>query len=168
MNQSLIAVSFLTAVALCAAPVYVDLKDAKGVPVGRATITEAKKGGVLVHLRVKGLPVGEHAAHIHMAAKCEGPDFTSAGGHFNPEMKKHGLDSEFGPHAGDMVNFNVIGKKGKADVVLVNQHVNLGTDNHSLFSNGGTALVIHAMKDDMKTDPAGAAGPRIACGTITK
>ena len=67
-----------------------------------------------------------------------------------------------------MVNFMVVGKKGKADVLLVNTHVNLGTDNHSLFSNGGTALMIHAMRDDGKTDPTGAAGPRLACGVITK
>ena len=156
------------AAALSAAPVTVELKDAKGVVVGHASITEAKKGGVLIHLRAKGLPPGEHAAHIHVNAKCEGPDFASAGGHFNPEMKKHGLDSEFGPHAGDMANFTVTGKKGKADVILVNTHVNLGTDNHSLFTNGGTALMIHAMKDDLKTDPTGNAGARIACGVITK
>jgi Cu-Zn family superoxide dismutase len=119
-------------------------------------------------MKLQGLPVGEHAAHIHAAAKCEGPAFTSAGGHFNPEMKMHGLDSENGPHAGDMANFTVAGKKGKANVTLVNTRVTLDNGAHSVFTNGGTALVIHAMKDDMKTDPAGNAGARIACGTITK
>jgi Cu-Zn family superoxide dismutase len=166
--QSISVATLFVAGVLCAAPaVKVNLKNSKGEPVGTATITDAKKGGELVHLKLKGLPPGEHAAHIHVNAKCDGPDFTSAGGHFNPEMKKHGLDSEFGPHAGDMANFTA-GKKGKADITLVNMHVNLGTDNHSVFSNGGTALVIHAMKDDMKTDPAGNAGMRIACGVITK
>jgi Cu-Zn family superoxide dismutase len=167
-SVALCIAAFVGTMALSAAPVSVELKDAKGVVVGHATIKEGPKGGVLIHLRAKGLPPGEHAAHIHVNAKCEGPDFTSAGGHFNPEMKKHGLDSEFGPHAGDMANFTVTGKKGKADVVLVNTHVNLGTDDHSVFSNGGTALMIHAMKDDLKTDPTGNAGPRIACGVITK
>jgi Cu-Zn family superoxide dismutase len=155
MIQNTVIAALFAVATLAAAPVKVDLKDAMGKPVGTATITEAKKGGVLIHMKVQGLPVGEHAAHIHTAAKCEGPAFTSAGGHFNP-------------HAGDMANFTVAGKKGKADVTLVNTRVTLDNGAHSVFTNGGTALVIHAMKDDMKTDPAGNAGARIACGTITK
>ena len=148
--------------------VSVIMKDAKGEQVGTAKITEAKRGGVLIRLKVRGFPVGEHAAHIHQNAKCEGPDFASAGGHFNPEMKHHGLENPEGPHAGDMVNFTVAGKKGKANVLLVNTRVNLNDGPGSLFTNGGTALVIHAGKDDMKSDPAGNAGGRIACGVITK
>ena len=161
---------FLGATSLFAAgkSVNVIMKDAKGVQVGTAEITEAKRGGVLIRLKVRGLQVGEHAAHIHQNAKCEGPDFASAGGHFNPEMKHHGLENPEGPHAGDMVNFTVMGKKGKANALLVNTRVNLNDGPGSLFTNGGTALVIHAGKDDMKTDPAGNAGGRIACGTITK
>ena len=166
-----IAIAVFCAASLAvAAPTKVLIKDAKGEVVGNAKIIAAERGGVLIHLKVKGLPVGEHAAHIHQNAKCEAgtPNFGSAGPHFNPEMKHHGLDNPEGPHAGDMANFKVTGKKGKADVTLVNTHVTLGTDDHSIFSNGGTALVIHAKADDMKTDPAGNAGDRIACGTITK
>lgn len=159
---------FLSAGSLFAAKsVTVSLKDAKGQPVGTATISEAKKGGVTILLKVKGLPPGEHAAHLHSVAKCEGPAFTSAGGHFNPDMKHHGLDNPEGPHAGDMNNF-MVGKKGKATALLVNTRVNLDDDAHSVFANGGTALVIHAKADDMHSDPAGNAGNRIACGTITK
>lgn len=166
--QKNLAILLLAGGVLSAAAVKVQLKDGKGMPVGTATISQGKRGDVLIHLKLRGLPVGDHAAHIHVNAKCDGPDFASAGGHFNPDMKKHGLDNPDGPHAGDMANFSVIGKKGKADTLLVNSHVTMGTDSHSIFSNGGTALVIHGGKDDLKTDPAGNAGPRIACGIISK
>jgi superoxide dismutase, Cu-Zn family len=168
IKHTALAVWFAAASIAVAAPVKLVIKDSMGVVVGKATIIPAERGGILIHLNVKGLPVGEHAAHIHQNAKCDGPAFTTAGGHFNPEMKHHGLDNPDGPHAGDMANFKVTGKKGKADVTLVNTHVTLGTDDHSIFANGGTALVIHAKADDMKSDPAGNAGDRIACGVITK
>jgi Cu-Zn family superoxide dismutase len=163
------AATILFAAGLSAAnkPVTVDVKDAKGQSVGTAVISDAKSGGVNIKLNLKGLPPGEHAVHVHQNAKCEAPGFTTAGGHFNPEQKHHGLQNPDGPHAGDMPNFTVK-PNGTAKVTVTDPRVTLGDGNNSLFTSGGTALVIHAKADDMKSDPAGNAGERIACGTITK
>ena len=112
------------------------------------------------------MPPGEHAIHFHAVPKCE-PPFTSAGGHFNPMNKKHGSQNPEGPHAGDMMNFTV-DAKGNAKTTVTNKNVTLGSEPNSLYTNGGTALMIHAAADDMKTDPSGNAGDRIVCGAVTK
>lgn len=149
-----------------AKPVKVKLSDAKGKAIGTATLT-ADPGGVKITLAIKGLTAGDHAIHIHETAKCEGPDFKSAGGHFNPDHKKHGKDNPEGAHAGDIPNITV-DAKGVSTATVIAPGITLEDGPHSVFTGGGTALVIHAKADDMKTDPAGAAGDRIACGLITK
>ena len=159
---------FSTLAIAAAAKTTVELKDAQGKSVGTAVLaSKGASSGVVMQLKLHDLPPGEHALHFHQKAQCDAPDFKSAGGHFNPEAKKHGLENPEGHHAGDMHNFTV-NAKGQAKIKVVNKDVTLGDDGHSLFSNGGTALVIHAKADDMKTDPAGNAGDRIACGVIVK
>ena len=165
---SIVALAVLVGAATASAQMkHVDLKDAKGNSVGMAMISAAKGGGVSIDLDVHGLTPGEHALHFHAVPKCEGPDFTSATGHFNPATKKHGMQNPEGPHAGDMNNFTV-DAKGNAKTTITNKNVTMGSEANSIYANGGTALMIHAAADDMKTDPSGNAGARIACGTITK
>jgi Cu-Zn family superoxide dismutase len=140
------------------------LKDTAGKDVGSAELTQTP-GGVLIKLSVKGLPSGDHAFHIHAVGKCE-PPFDSAGGHFNPGSKKHGLMAADGPHAGDMPNLH-IPSNGELAVELLNTGVTLDKGKpNSVFDTDGSAVVVHAGLDDYKTDPTGNAGGRIACGII--
>jgi Cu-Zn family superoxide dismutase len=148
-----------------AAKTKVELKDAQGKAVGDIILWD-QGPGVALELKLHDLTPGEHAIHFHQVPKCEAPDFKSAGGHFNPDGKKHGFDSPDGHHAGDMKNFTV-GADGKVTVRLENREVTLKAGPHSLLSNGA-AIVVHAKADDYKTDPSGSSGDRVACGVITK
>jgi superoxide dismutase, Cu-Zn family len=148
-----------------AAKTNVELKDAQGKAVGNIVVWD-QGSGVALELHLHDLTPGEHAIHFHQVPKCEAPDFKSAGGHFNPDGKKHGFDSPDGHHAGDMKNFTV-GADGKAEVRMEDADVTLKDGPHSLLTNGA-AIVIHAKADDYKTDPSGSSGDRVACGEITK
>jgi Cu-Zn family superoxide dismutase len=163
---SYVLASCLFAVSAQAQTAKATLKDAAGKEVGQATLVQAPHG-VLVKLTLKGATPGEHAFHVHAVGKCE-PPFTSAGGHFNPGSRKHGLEAAEGSHAGDMPNLH-IPPGGDLVVEIANPMISLvkGQPN-SVFDADGSALVIHAGADDYKTDPAGNAGDRIACGVITE
>jgi Cu-Zn family superoxide dismutase len=142
-------------------PVLAEIKNATGQSIGTATLTDAAPG-VRIKLDIKNLPPGEHSIHIHQVPKCEGPDFKSAGPDF---MGAAGSHDHSGAPAGDIPNFVlVVGADGSAHVSVVAPNVTLKSDDHSVFSNGGTALVIHAMSNS--TDSG--APPRIACGIISK
>ena len=142
------------------------LHNAQGEEVGNATFTQMPDG-VKISLSVRNLSQGPHAFHIHAVGLCEPPDFKTAGGHFNPYGKKHGLKNPEGAHAGDLQNISV-GPDGTAQTEASATFVTLGEGGNSLFHPEGTALVIHANADDDVTDPAGNAGARIACGVIEK
>jgi superoxide dismutase, Cu-Zn family len=160
---ALLAVAALT---VSAQMTHVTMKDAQGKEVGMVMLSPATGGGVTVAYDFKGLPPGDHALHIHAVAKCE-PPFASAGPHFNPQTKKHGTENPEGPHAGDMPNIKVAAD-GTAKGTLTNKNVTMGAEPNSVLNATGTAIVVHAAADDMKTDPSGNAGDRIACGVVVK
>jgi superoxide dismutase, Cu-Zn family len=143
-----------------------ELKDKDGKTVGMASFRDAGNG-VVVEVEVKGLTPGLHAVHVHTVGKCEGPAFTSAGGHFNPGQKKHGYKNPEGAHGGDMPNM-LVAKDGTGRFEVLTDAMSLGSGPTSVFDADGSALVIHVGVDDYTTDPTGNAGDRAACGVITR
>lgn len=144
----------------------VSLKSSKGDDAGTVTFKQSKKG-VKVHVVLKDMSFGEHGVHIHQNAVCEGPDFKSAGGHFNPDGKHHGYMNPDGHHNGDLPKSVSVGEDhhGEATFTLSSISMDPSAPN-SIFANGGTSVVVHEKADDEKTDPAGNAGNRVACGVI--
>ncbi|MBO8156729.1 MAG: superoxide dismutase family protein [Bacillaceae bacterium] len=138
--------------------------NAAGDSLGTAKLTE-QSDGVQIKLKLEGLTPGFHAIHVHEFPKCEGPDFKSAGNHFNPDSKKHGLMHPEGSHLGDLPNIEV-GGDGTVDAEMMINKATLKDGKNSLLSGEGTSLIIHAGQDDGVSQPAGNAGERIACGKI--
>ncbi len=143
-----------------------EILNSNGQKVGRAIFTETGDG-VNVSIEVSGIPPGNHGIHIHEVGMCDAPDFKTAGGHFNPQHKKHGLKASSGSHGGDLPNLKVEENElGRLQYLL--KDLTLQDAKNSLLQAAGTSLVIHASYDDEVTDPAGNSGARIACGVIER
>ena len=144
-----------------------ELYDSEGQLVGLAFFEQISQSTVRITGPVEGLEPGPHGVHIHETGTCEPPDFTSAGGHFNPTGAAHGLANPDGPHAGDLPNLTV-GQDGTAWLEYETDRLSLTDGPNSLFDDDGSAIVIHAGEDDQRTDPSGASGARAVCGEITR
>lgn len=141
-----------------------ELRDGSGTALGTATFTQAADG-IQISGSVRGLAAGQHGWHVHAVGRCDPPDFTSAGGHFNPTGKQHGHTNPQGAHVGDLGNLTAAAD-GSARLSGTAAGATLTAGSASLFDADGSALVIHAGPDDEVTDPAGNSGARVACGVI--
>jgi len=140
------------------------LVGSNGAPMGTAVLRQAANGEVTVDVNAIGLTEGAHGIHFHAVGLCEGA-FESAGAHYNPLNRQHGLQSPGGPHAGDAPNL-VAGTGGAANASIITDRVTLTPGTTSLFDADGSAIVIHAAPDDQVTQPSGNSGGRVACGVV--
>jgi Cu-Zn family superoxide dismutase len=142
------------------------LVDPAGETIGSVRAWQTA-GGVSFHVEASGLPHGIHGIHVHSVGRCDPPDFTSAGPHWNPANRKHGLNNPAGPHAGDLPNVEVAANGVlSATVTLAGASLTGTGPAGALLDADGAALVIHAAADDYVTDPSGNSGARIACAVI--
>jgi Cu-Zn family superoxide dismutase len=141
-----------------------DIRDAGGRTQARATASEA---GDTVRIRIEaaGLPQGAYGVHIHNTGRCDGPDFASAGPHWNPTGRQHGKENPQGMHRGDLPNL-LVGADGRGSFEYAIAGATLGAGPNPVLDGDGAAVVVHAQADDLRTDPSGNSGARIACGVL--
>jgi Cu-Zn family superoxide dismutase len=145
-----------------------ELIDTEGNVIGQVALTETPNHGVHLRLHVEGLEAGEHGLHIHETGQCEAPGFDSAGGHYAPRGRSHGILHPHGKHAGDLVNLHVPASGEVMTERLAHEVTLVPGATGTLFDDDGSAIVIHATGDDYESQPAGAGGPKVACGVIRK
>lgn len=141
------------------------MKDAAGKVFGMASLTQMGTGSILT-IKVQNMTPGNHGFHLHTVGRCDGPDFATAGGHWNPAGKKHGRNNPAGPHAGDLPDL-IVGADGQGSLNVDLPDVLVMGGTAPVLDADGTALVIHASADDNVTDPSGNSGARIACGVFS-
>ena len=168
ITKWLVAAAILIAAAFPAAAqsAHADIMNASGQKIGEAKFHQTKEG-VSISVNVSQIPPGTHGIHIHQTGQCTAPDFKTAGGHFNPDNKKHGAKNPEGPHNGDLGNITA-NAEGKAKATFLDPRVTLTDGPNSLLPQTGTSIMIHAQPDDEMTDPSGNSGGRFACGVIQK
>jgi Cu-Zn family superoxide dismutase len=161
LTAAALAISLLTMPALAKSKgVTVSLKTSSGQDAGTASFVPAKDK-LTIRIKLKNLPPGQHAVHIHEHAVCDAPDFKTA-------SKQHGIENPMGHHNGDLPQNVTIGSNGTGSATFHVDYLSLDPSaSNSLFANGGTSIMVHEKADDMKTDPTGNAGNRIACGVIS-
>jgi Cu-Zn family superoxide dismutase len=143
---------------------WAELKNARGESVGSA-VFEEQRGRVRIVVQAAGLTPGRHGIHVHAVGRCEPPGFQSAGGHFNPLGKQHGLQNPEGAHGGDLPDLEA-DANGRTEYIAATDRFTLGDGPTSIFDIDGSALVIHARADDQRTDPTGDSGERLLCGQL--
>ena len=167
----MVLASFAGLIALAQTPAAKSTASSKGISVLHPTAGNKVSGtvtfmpvadGVQVHAEIVGLTPGKHGFHIHEFGDCSAADASSAGAHFNPTNQPHAGPDAAARHEGDMGNVEA-DASGNAKLDYVDHQISLANDAKSAI---GRSVVVHAKPDDLKTQPSGDAGGRIACGVI--